>query len=42
MGIKGFHTFIKNTYPGCIVSFNGNRLYDYIHIDVNDLLHNSM
>ena len=42
MGIKGFHTFIKTTYPGCIVPFNNNRLYDYIYIDVNHLLHSAI
>lgn len=39
MGVSNFQKWIKNKYPNCIVPVHGNRVYDYIYIDVNYILH---
>jgi len=42
MGIQNFHTWLKLKYPSIITGIKANNIYDYIYIDVNYLLHNSM
>ncbi len=42
MGIENFHKWLKGTYPSCIVSYYHKNTFDYIYIDVNYLLHNSV
>ena len=42
MGVTNFQQYIKKNYPDCIIPFSGNRIYDYIYIDVNFLLHTSL
>lgn len=42
MGIQNFNKWIKETYPSCLLKPTTKRLYDYIYIDVNHILHNSI
>ncbi|ARF09719.1 XRN 5'-3' exonuclease [Indivirus ILV1] len=42
MGIKNFHTWLHNKYPSCFITPKGNNIYEYIYIDLNFILHNSI
>jgi len=42
MGIDRYIGWIKETYPDSIKEINGIKHYDYIYIDINHILHNSM
>lgn len=42
MGIKGFYTWLKQNYPLALKTYLKNRIYDYIYVDVNHILHNSI
>ena len=41
MGIFKYNSWIKNTFPNCIIN-NKNLKFDHVYIDVNYLLHLSM
>ena len=42
MGIYNFHTWLREKYPGSYISIKNNSIYEYIYIDVNFILHNSI
>lgn len=42
MGIDNFHTWLKSKYGNSYIRIIGNNVYDYIYIDINYILHNSM
>lgn len=47
MGISNFNSWIKQTYPSCLIRNKENnkpiiKNYDHIYIDLNFLLHNSI
>lgn len=42
MGIKNFHTWLHNKFPTCFIPLKGNNIYEYIYIDLNFILHNSI
>lgn len=42
MGIKNFHTYLHNKFPLCKVPVKGNNIYEFIYIDLNFILHNSI
>ena len=42
MGINNFALWIREQYPEILVSIKKNNIYDYIYIDINYLLHNSI
>lgn len=42
MGIYNFHTWLRQKYPEAYISIINNNIYEYIYIDVNFLLHNSI
>jgi 5'-3' exonuclease len=41
MGIKGFHSWLKQAYPDCVKS-RTHKKYDHIYIDLNFMLHHAM
>lgn len=42
MGIDHFNTWLVNNYKEALVVTNSVGIYDYIYIDINHLLHNSI
>jgi 5'-3' exonuclease len=42
MGIDNFNSWLIKNYPNCILPYKNNRKYDYLYVDVNHLLHNSI
>ena len=42
MGIYNFHTWLRQKFPGSYIPIKNNNVYEYIYIDVNFLLHNSV
>lgn len=42
MGITNFHTWLRKNYPNIYLKIQDNNVYDYIYIDVNFVLHNSV
>lgn len=42
MGIKKFQTWLKTNYPNCLINCDDRNIYDYIYVDTNYLLYNSM
>lgn len=42
MGIENFHCWLKEKYPNCFLQANAKNVYDYIYIDANHILHNSI
>lgn len=42
MGISNFYTWLKDEYSKSIVSSSSKSKYNYIYIDLNHVLHNSM
>lgn len=42
MGIKNFHTWLKETYPKCFISCKLKSVFDFIYVDVNHILHASL
>lgn len=42
MGIYNFHTWLRTNFNGSYIPIKGNNIYEYIYIDVNYMLHNSM
>ena len=42
MGIDNFHNWLKDKYKNCFSKSNSKSKFDYIYIDINHLLHNSM
>jgi hypothetical protein len=42
MGIKNFHQWLKEKYSNCFLKCNKMSRFDYIYIDINHLLHNSI
>lgn len=42
MGIYNFHTWLRQKFPGSYIPIKNNNIYEYIYIDVNFLLHNSV
>ena len=42
MGIYNFHTWLREKYQGSYVQIKNNNIYEYIYIDVNFILHNSI
>jgi 5'-3' exonuclease len=42
MGVANFHVWLRQQYPKCHVSIKNNNIYEYIYIDGNFLLHNSV
>ena len=42
MGITNFHTWLKEEYKECFSNCQTNNKFDYIYIDINHLLHNSI
>lgn len=42
MGIAGFYIWLKATYPTCFLRCQQKAIYDYIHVDVNHILHSCL
>lgn len=42
MGVTALHTFIKKHYHGAYIPIINNNIYEYIYLDMNFILHNSM
>ena len=42
MGIDNFHTWLRQKFPGSYIPIKTNNIYEYIYIDVNFILHNSI
>ena len=42
MGIKNFHTWLHQKFPSCFIPTRNNNIYEYIYIDLNFILHNSI
>ena len=42
MGIDHFNSWIIDNYKESLVTNNSVKIYDYIYIDINHLLHNSI
>src|SRR5439155_15625762 len=42
MGIPYFHNLLKKKYPDSYIQIKNNNIYEYIYIDINFLLHNSI
>jgi len=42
MGIYNFHTWLREKYLGSYIHIKNNNIYEYIYIDVNFILHNSI
>ena len=42
MGIKDYHTWIKSSFPNCLIESTNNNIYEYIYIDMNYILHLSI
>ncbi len=42
MGIDNFHNWLKDNYKQCFISCSKKNIYNYIYIDANHILHNSM
>ena len=42
MGIDGFYNWLKTEYKDCFVPCGKKAVYDYIYIDANHILHNSI
>lgn len=42
MGIYNFHTWLKKNFIRSYISIKENNIYEYIYIDVNYVLHNSI
>ena len=42
MGIKNFHTWLHKKFPNSFIPIKNNNIYEYIYIDLNFMLHNSI
>ena len=42
MGIYNFHTWLRKKFPNTYIPIQDNNIYDYIYIDINFILHNSV
>lgn len=42
MGIDNFHTWLKKRYSDVFVQTCSKNTYDYVYMDINHILHNSM
>jgi len=42
MGIENFHSWLKENYSKCFSNSYTKNRFDYIYIDINHILHNSM
>lgn len=42
MGISNFHAWLRAKYPQVYTKLQNNNVYEYIYIDVNFMLHNSI
>lgn len=42
MGIQNFHTWLKQRYLSAYIPIKSNNIYEYIYLDVNYILHNSI
>lgn len=42
MGIDHYHTWLKQKFPGIYIPLKNNNIYEYIYIDTNFILHNSI
>ncbi len=42
MGIYNFHAWLRQRFPGSYIQIKENNIYEYIYIDINYLLHNSI
>lgn len=42
MGIKNFHTWLHEKFPTAFPPIINNNIYEYIYIDLNFILHNSI
>ena len=42
MGIKNFHVWLHEKFPTAFIPITNNNIYEYIYIDLNFILHNSI
>lgn len=42
MGIDNFHSWLRTNYSEAYIDIKGNNIYDFIYIDLNYILHNSI
>ena len=42
MGIKNFHQWLHEKFPMAFIQIKNNNIYEYIYIDLNFILHNSI
>ena len=42
MGIKNFHQWLHEKFPTSFIPIKNNNIYEYIYIDLNFILHNSI
>jgi 5'-3' exonuclease len=42
MGIKNFHQWLHEKFPTAFIPIKNNNIYEYIYIDLNFILHNSI